>query len=95
MAKSIIRISHPTSSESLRKPVMEASRRPLRAREVFLEWSEQLAANRGGALAQMADETGERAEQLLGRIPADRWGEPGGGRCWDRTSDLCRVNADT
>ena len=32
-----------------------------RAREAFLEWSEQPAANRGGALAQMADETEERA----------------------------------
>jgi acyl-CoA reductase-like NAD-dependent aldehyde dehydrogenase len=35
-----------------------------RAREAFLEWSEQPAANRGGALAQMADETEERAEEL-------------------------------
>ena len=35
-----------------------------RAREAFLEWSEQPASNRGGALAQMADETEERAEEL-------------------------------
>jgi acyl-CoA reductase-like NAD-dependent aldehyde dehydrogenase len=35
-----------------------------RAREAYLEWSEQPAANRGGALAQMADETEERAEEL-------------------------------
>lgn len=48
----------------------------VRAREAFLEWSEQPAANRGGALAQMADELEERAEELLGRLPAGRWGEP-------------------
>ena len=35
-----------------------------RAREAFLEWSEQPAANRGGALAQMANELEERAEEL-------------------------------
>jgi acyl-CoA reductase-like NAD-dependent aldehyde dehydrogenase len=35
-----------------------------RAREAFLGWSEQPAANRGGALAQMAEETEERAEEL-------------------------------
>src|SRR5918997_5130465 len=35
-----------------------------RAREAFLEWSEQPATNRGGALAQMADELEERAEEL-------------------------------
>ncbi len=35
-----------------------------RAREAFLEWSEQPAANRGAALAQMADETEERTEEL-------------------------------
>ncbi len=35
-----------------------------RARESFLEWSEQPATNRGGALAQMANEMEVRAEEL-------------------------------
>ena len=52
-------------------------RRPPRAREAFLEWSEQPAANRGQRFGPEADETEARAEELLGRIPAGRWGEPG------------------
>ena len=48
----------------MRSLVREASRRPSRAREAFLEWSEQPAANRGAALAHMAHETEERAEEL-------------------------------
>ncbi len=47
-----------------------------RAHEAFLKWSEQPAASRGSALAQMAYETEARAEELLGRIPAGRWGDP-------------------
>ncbi len=35
-----------------------------RAREAFLEWSEQPVANRGGALAQIANELEGRAEEL-------------------------------
>ena len=35
-----------------------------RAREAFLEWSEQSAVFRGHTLAQIADETEERAEEL-------------------------------
>jgi NAD(P)-dependent dehydrogenase (short-subunit alcohol dehydrogenase family) len=61
----------------LGRPVREAPRRPSRAREAFLEWSEQPAADRGGALVQMADETGARAEELLECISAGRWGELG------------------
>ena len=35
-----------------------------RAREAFFEWSGQSASARGGALAQIAAETEERAEEL-------------------------------
>lgn len=46
-----------------------------RAREAFAEWSQQPAAIRGGALADMADDMEKRAEQLI-RLTVREVGKP-------------------
>src|SRR5919107_5100490 len=48
-----------------------------RAREAFFEWSEQPTVSRGNALAQMADEVEDRAEELA-QLTVREVGKPRG-----------------